>query len=133
MRPSNYIRTAEDMQFGATPSGPIILCMALCALLYAPAGATSTPSPLDGYEMAWKVEGGSLTLTLTVQTEGWLGFGISGGAGMKGADFVRVNGDGLLEDGFALLNVEPRTADCQQDWSLVSRVMKEGVMMAAIR
>eukprot|EP00746_Dinoflagellata_sp_MGD_P072423 gnl/MRDRNA2_/MRDRNA2_29396_c1_seq1.p1 gnl/MRDRNA2_/MRDRNA2_29396_c1~~gnl/MRDRNA2_/MRDRNA2_29396_c1_seq1.p1 ORF type:complete len:917 (-),score=149.31 gnl/MRDRNA2_/MRDRNA2_29396_c1_seq1:25-2775(-) len=96
-----------------------------CFFWFVAVPAVALRTPLEGYNISWSIKGDSIAVTLDVATEGWVGFGISGGAGMKGADLVRIDGHGVIEDGFAMGKVAP-TKDCQQDWSLLSHSVMDG-------
>jgi pimeloyl-ACP methyl ester carboxylesterase len=97
-------------------------------LIFLATHAHGITTPLSTYNFTWNVSNDTLQLSLDVQTEGWVGFAISSGTGMRGSDYMRVDGDGNIEDGYSL-DLPSRgmpQPDCQQDWTLVSREVVNG-------
>lgn len=101
------------------------------------AAATEFTITLDGqdkYNVTWSYEGTTkddyVTFTITCETTGWVGLGLSPNGGMAGADlavaWVSADGEAFLEDMHASSNSFPST-DASNDLELLSSSETDGI------
>eukprot|EP01060_Flectonema_neradi_P034553 TRINITY_DN6090_c1_g1_i1.p1 TRINITY_DN6090_c1_g1~~TRINITY_DN6090_c1_g1_i1.p1 ORF type:complete len:592 (+),score=59.99 TRINITY_DN6090_c1_g1_i1:951-2726(+) len=88
----------------------------------------------DDYEACWEVLGHEVELNLTVQTEGWIGFGIGDDmtGGMLGADVLTIEENEVV-DRFTNGSYTTPARDCSQDWRLVSHSVVGGYTRCTVR
>eukprot|EP00927_Polykrikos_kofoidii_P014800 TRINITY_DN16530_c0_g1_i4.p1 TRINITY_DN16530_c0_g1~~TRINITY_DN16530_c0_g1_i4.p1 ORF type:complete len:1367 (+),score=229.35 TRINITY_DN16530_c0_g1_i4:191-4102(+) len=92
-------------------------------------------TPLDKYKLAYEVASSEITLLLEVETTGWIGIGVSAGAGMRGADIATIEADGdshVIKDRHALDKQLP-IEDCSSDWFLLEHSIVNGKTLAKIK
>ena len=67
----------------------------LCALLARPVAASSgSVTLMTGYDLSWTIVANEkLSVTITAQTTGWVGFGFSSSGGMNGGDMLMASVD----------------------------------------
>ena len=97
----------------------------------------NTLSSENDYRVCWEVIDEEITLTLTVKTHGWIGFGISEytGGGMLGADIAMISANRITDMFTKDQRVTPLQDDCSglSDWKLMNYSLQNGITVAVVR
>ena len=120
----------------------------LCAALFAAATHAAvvckdnTLATADDYKVCWEtdVAQNTITLTLTVRTNGWIGFGIAENTSswMPGSDIATVEwgaqGEAILTDRYAVDQTAPQADPCgPEEWQMENFQRANGVVTGVLK
>ena len=102
----------------------------------------NTLATADDYKVCWEtdVAQNTITLTLTVQTNGWIGFGIAENTSswMPGSDIATVEwgaqGEAILTDRYAVDQTAPQADPCgPEEWQMENFQRANGVVTGVLK